>query len=66
MEDGFKEFLAAEVNEIMSSMDDVCRQNPELCRRLTFDWIEKNAEVFRSKWNAQREKGKEWEKARAA
>ena len=66
MDDGFKEFLSAEVNEIMNSMDDVCRRDPELCRRMAFEWIEKNADVFRKKWCAKREIEKECAKARAA
>lgn len=66
MDNGFKEFLAAEVNEIMNSMDDVCRQDPELCRRMAFEWIEKNADMFRKKWFAKREIEKEYEKARVA
>ena len=66
MEDGFKEFLSAEVNEIMNSMDEACRRDPELCRRMTFDWIERNADVFRKKWVAKREIENEYEKARMA
>lgn len=54
MPDSFKEFVEAEVNEIMSSMDEMCLQDPELRRRVAIEWIEKNAEGFREQWNRKR------------
>ena len=51
MSDPFREYIEAEINEIMSSMDERCRQDPELCRKSAIEWIEKNAEFFRKQWN---------------
>ncbi len=51
MANAFREFVEAEVNEIMSSMDERCRKDPDLCRKVAIEWIEKNAEVFRKQWN---------------
>ena len=51
MDDPFKEFLEAELHEIMDSMDERCRKDPELCCRIAIEWIEKNAKMFREEWN---------------
>ena len=51
MSDPFREYIEAEVDEIMSSMDERCRQDPELCSKNAIEWIEKNAEFFRKQWN---------------
>ncbi len=51
MSDSFKEFVEAEVCEILNSMDEKCRRNPELNRISAIEWIEKNAENFRKEWN---------------
>jgi hypothetical protein len=51
MNEKFYEFMTAEVNEILASMDDECRQNPELLRQRAIYWIEQNAAGFREQWN---------------
>ena len=51
MSDPFREYVEAEINEIMSSMDERCRHDPELCRKSAIEWIEKNAEYFRKQWS---------------
>ena len=51
MPDPFREYIEAEVDEIMNSMDERCRQDPDLCRKNAIEWIEKNAEFFRRQWN---------------
>ena len=51
MSDPFREFIEAEIDEIRSSMDERCRQDPELCSKKSIEWIEKNAEFFRKQWN---------------
>lgn len=51
MVDAFKEFVEAELREIMASMDEQCRQDPEMCRKVAIEWIEKNAKLFRDQWN---------------
>jgi hypothetical protein len=51
MSDPFREYIEAEIHEIMCSMDEECRRNPELCRTNAIEWIEKNAEYFREQWD---------------
>jgi hypothetical protein len=52
MSEQFHEFMAAEVNEILQSMDDECRRDPERLRQNAMVWIENNAAGFRNRWNA--------------
>ncbi len=54
MGDCFKEFLDAEIKEILASMDSRCRENPKLCSELAMKWIEEHAEEFRKKWFSQK------------
>ncbi len=51
MSESFSEFVQAELQEIMNSMDERCRKDPELCCRVAMEWIEKNAKMFREEWN---------------
>lgn len=51
MSDPFRDYIEAEIDEIMSSMDERCRQDPELFSKSAIEWIEKNAEFFRKQWN---------------
>ncbi len=51
MTDAFTEFVQAEVRAILDSMNEECRNDPVLCRRVALEWIEKNAEEFRRKWD---------------
>ena len=51
MSDSFRDYIEAEIDEILNSMDEQCRQDPELCRKSAIEWIEKNAEFFRKRWN---------------
>ena len=51
MSDSFRNYIEAEIDEIMNSMDERCRRDPELCRKSAIEWIEKNAEFFRKQWN---------------
>lgn len=49
--DFFREYIEAELDEMLDSMDERCRQDPELCRKSAIEWIEKNAECFRNHWD---------------
>ncbi len=51
MADAFREFVEAELHEIMDSMDERSRKDPERCRRVAIEWIEKNAKIFREQWD---------------
>lgn len=51
MSDAFTEFVQAEVRAILDSMNEECRNDPVLCRRVALEWIEKNAEEFRRQWD---------------
>ena len=50
MSDGFKEFVEAEVKEILASMEEKCRQDPKVCSKKAIEWIEYNAKKFREQW----------------
>lgn len=52
MSDSFEKFMDAEIKEILNSMDEQCRKDPESCKKVAIEWIEKNAERFRQRWNA--------------
>lgn len=54
MSDGFKEFVEAEIKEILASMDEKCRQDPKLCCKKAIEWIEDNAKKFRDQWYIKR------------
>ncbi|MBD3314369.1 MAG: hypothetical protein GF344_01165 [Chitinivibrionales bacterium] len=49
--DTFHRFIEAEINEIMRSMDDESRLDPNLCSRAAMEWISRHAKAFREKWN---------------
>ncbi len=51
MADAFREYVEAELQEIMNSMDERCRKDPDRCRQVAIEWIEKNAKVFREQWD---------------
>lgn len=55
MSDHFRQFIEAETREILDSMDEDCRCNPDRCRARAIEWIEKNAEFFREQWNLRHE-----------
>jgi len=51
MSEDFGQFLKAEIDAILSSMDEQSRSDPEQCTSRAIDWIEKNAGRFRDEWN---------------
>jgi len=51
MSEDFGQFLKAEIDAILSSMDEQSRSDPEQCTIMAIDWIEKNAGRFRDEWN---------------
>lgn len=51
MANNFRDFVEAELKEILDSMDEECRNDPQLCRQVALEWIEKNAKLFRMRWN---------------
>ena len=51
MSDSMKEFLDAEIREIVGTMDEISLCDPELLQQRTLEWIEKNAEHFRNHWD---------------
>lgn len=51
MSTSFEDFLNAEVNEILRSMDDECRCDPIQRRQKALVWIEENADSFRKSWD---------------
>ncbi len=54
MSDGFKEFVKAEVEEILASMDEECRKDPKQCSEKAIQWIEENAKEFRKQWSTKK------------
>lgn len=50
MSNDFREFVEAEVKEILSSMDEKSRKNPKLRGEKAIQWIDENAEKFREQW----------------
>ncbi|MBD3346989.1 MAG: hypothetical protein GF401_18195 [Chitinivibrionales bacterium] len=56
MTDGFKNFLRAEVDTILASMDDDARHDPCRCTAKALGWIEKNAARFRKDWESTSQK----------
>lgn len=54
MSDSFEKFMEAEINEILNSMNEQCRSDPESCRKIAIEWIENNAKNFRQKWNEEK------------
>lgn len=51
MSDAFTEFVQAEVRAILDSMNEECKSDPVMRRRVALEWIEKNAEEFRRQWD---------------
>ena len=51
MNESMKEFLDAEIREIIGAMDETSLCDPELLQLRTLEWIEKNAEQFRTHWD---------------
>ncbi len=47
-----KQYIEAEIKEILSSMDERSRQDPELIRLNAMKWIKNNAENFRREWES--------------
>jgi hypothetical protein len=50
MSENFKEFVKAEIREILASMNEKYRNDPKLCSKKAIEWIEENAEKFREQW----------------
>jgi hypothetical protein len=50
MGNDFQEFLQAEVEAMLSSMDEDCRCDPQSRCRAAMVWISRNAERFRAEW----------------
>ena len=50
MNDNFREFVEAEIKEILASIDEKSRQDPKLCSKRAIKWIEENAGKFREQW----------------
>ncbi|MBD3420987.1 MAG: hypothetical protein GF398_12780 [Chitinivibrionales bacterium] len=50
MPNAFKEFLEAEIGEMLASMDEGSRQDPELRVHKAIEWIDRNAARFREEW----------------
>ena len=51
MSDSFKKFVTDEINAIMESMDECCKNDPILCEKVALEWIDKNAKKFRIDWD---------------
>ncbi|MFW5959500.1 MAG: hypothetical protein ACOCSE_00100 [Chitinivibrionales bacterium] len=47
-----KQYIEAEIKEILNSMDEKSRQDPELIRLSAMKWIKNNAENFRREWES--------------
>ena len=45
-----KRYIQAEIKEIMNSMDEKSRKDPELVKKSAINWIRSNAERFRREW----------------
>jgi hypothetical protein len=46
----FKAYIEAEAREILDSIESDVRNDPERFRREVIEWIDKNAEQFRRRW----------------
>jgi hypothetical protein len=47
----FKDYVKAQADEILRSVKDEVRCDPDRLRREAIAWIEKNAEAFRKRWD---------------
>lgn len=50
MHETFKDYVEAEVTEMLRSMDEKTRCNERKRRLSALAWVRKNAEMFRKKW----------------
>lgn len=47
----FRDFVQEEIQAIMDSMSEECRNDPVLMGKTALEWVEQNAEEFRNMWN---------------
>jgi hypothetical protein len=50
MAETFRRFIEAEIEEILNSMDDDCRLDPQRCSCAAMEWISHHAKAFREEW----------------
>ncbi len=50
----FKDYIEAQASEILRSVDDDVKCDPDRFRQEAIAWIEKNAEGFRQRWEQDR------------